>query len=105
LALGGQLLADQGARDLTLDVGDRAEDAEAAEALAAVAQLGHLVGAGRATGGHVGGGDGPVVEGDVDLDGRQAAAFEHLAGVDRGDPRGAHAVCSSSLSSASSISV
>ena len=70
-----------------LTLADRPEDAEAAEALAAVAQLERLVGAGRAAGRDVGAAQRAAVEADVDLDGGQAAAVEHLAGADGGDPR------------------
>ncbi len=80
VALGGERGADQRLADLAVDVRDRAADAEAAEAPAAVAKLGGLQRAGRSAGGDVGGRERAVLEREVDLNRRQAAAVEHLAG-------------------------
>src|ERR1700712_2389912 len=66
--------------ELALDRVDGAEDSEAAEAGAAVAQLDRLVRSGRATGRDVGAAGGPAFESDVDLDRGDAAAVEDLTG-------------------------
>ena len=79
-------------RDRVGDVGDRAEDALAAEArLVAVAQLDRFVGAGRGAGRHRRAPDRAVGEDDVDLDRRIAARVEDLARVDEVD-EGVHAL-------------
>ena len=59
-------------------------------ALAAVAQLDRLEGAGGRAAGHRGAGERAVVEGDLDLDGGVAARVEDLAGADSCD--GCHGV-------------
>ena len=71
--------------DLAVDGFDRALDALAEEARAAVAQLDRLVRAGRGAGGHGGAAHRAVFEHDVDLDGRVAAAVENLAADDVDD--------------------
>ena len=79
----GSACADQRRGDLTGDVGDRAADAEAAEALAAVAQLGASLDPVERPEGTSARPEDAAVEREVDLHGRQAAAVEHLAGADR----------------------
>ena len=61
------------------------QHALAAIALAAVAQLNRLVRAGRGARGHGGAAQGAVLEHDVDLDGRVAAAVENFAADDGGN--------------------
>ena len=69
--------------DLAVDVLDGLVHALAEVALlVAVAQLDGLVRAGGGAGGHGGAAERAVLEHDVDLDGRIAAAVEDLAGVD-----------------------
>ncbi len=93
-ALLGQRRADEGVADLAGDVANRVQDAEAAEAVAAVAQLAGLVRSGRAAGGDVGGSDHTALELEVDLHGRQTAAVEDLSGPNIGDGGFAHRVTS-----------
>ena len=82
----GRVEPEQLGRDPIDHVGDRGQDALAAEAgLVAVAQLDRLVGAGRGAAGHGRAPDRAVVEDDVDLDRRVAARIEDLAGVDEVD--------------------
>jgi hypothetical protein len=78
--------------DRRVDGIDRLADALAEVALAAVALLDRLVGAGRGAGGHGGPPHRAVLEQDVDLDGRIAAAVEDLTGEDIDD--GGHGVSS-----------
>ena len=87
-ALLGGAGAGQRRGDLAVDVGDRAGDALAGPALAAVAQLDRLELAGRGARGDRGEAAGAGLQRDLDLDGRVAARVEDLARVDGGD--GAH---------------
>ena len=81
------LVADELGADDVEDAVDGLGHALAAVALAAVAQLHRLEGAGGGAAGHGGPGDRPVVEGDLDLDGGVSARVEDLPrayGVDAG---------------------
>ena len=83
----GRLEADQLRADHVEHRVDGLADPLAAVALAAVAQLDRLEGAGRGTRGDRGAADGAVVEGDLDLDGGVAARVEDLARADSLDGR------------------
>ena len=83
----GRLEADQLRADLVEHRVDGLADPLAAVALAAVAQLDRLEGAGGGTRGHRRAADGAVVEGDLDLDGGVAARVEDLARADCLDGR------------------
>ena len=81
------LVADELGADDVQDAVDGLGHALAAVALAAVAQLHRLEGAGGRAAGHGGPGDRPVVEGDLDLDGGVSARVEDLPrayGIDAG---------------------
>ena len=84
--------------DLVVDVADGLLDSLAAPGLAAVAQLGGLELAGRGAGRHRGAAAGAVLEHDVDLDGRIAAAVENFAADDVDD--GGHAVAGVAITGA-----
>ena len=74
--------ADETRGQVILDRADGVLDTLAQVAvLVAVTALDGLEGAGRRTARHRGAGDGSVVEGDLDLDGRVAAGVEDLAGA------------------------
>ena len=89
-------VADDGVGDLAIDRGDRLPDPLAAPALGiAVALLDRFMDPGRGARGHRRAALAAVLERDVDLDRRIAAAVEDLAGVDvddRGHLRGSSGV-------------
>ena len=77
------LVAEQFRLDLVDDALDRAADSLAAVLRAAVAELDGLEGAGRGSARHPGPPDGPVVQRDLDLEGRVAPGVQDLPGMDR----------------------
>ena len=79
-----------GIKNLAVDGIDGLAHALAEIALAAIAQFNRLMCAGRGPGGDGRAAPGPVLEHDIDLDGRIAAAVEDLASDDVGD--GSHEV-------------
>ena len=71
--------------DLAVDGVDRLAHALAAIALVAIAQLDSLMRAGRGARGHRGAAEGAVLQQDIDLDGRVAAAVENFPADDGSD--------------------
>ena len=82
-ALVVDLVAEQFRLDLVDDVLDRPGHPLAAVFRAAVPELDGLEGAGRGSARHARPGDGPVIERDLDLEGRVAPGIQDLPGMDR----------------------